>query len=203
MKTRREGNSYIIYDEESGSKFPYKVNRYKTDKSLKSVEKALRSLTEVLRDLYNNEEYDIYHLVADAINYDLEIEEGRSWKLDYALNDIRSLRRKLTEQDEIPSYEQIVTVEDLGYKLNHVLTQGKWLHFEKIITDNEDVEVIRELRLDLTGKEPPMHRERTIEFEKFLGESVQNITYRKVRISQKLQAAIDNTVKLEMTSRCE
>ena len=101
------------------------------------------------------------------------------------------------------NFYKVVTVEDLGYKLNRVLTHGQWLHFEKVIADNEDVEVIRELRLDLTGKEPPIHRERTIEFEKFLAESVQNITYRKVRISQKLQAAIDNTVKLEMTSGCK
>ena len=78
-------------------------------------------------------------MVRSAVEYRFELDEGRSWAVDYALSEIQRLQKQLIEgNDDIPGDEDIINLYDLGFELTHWRKGNNHMLWEKIIKDDKE-----------------------------------------------------------------
>lgn len=184
MKSKIRGRNYIIlYD---GEKYYSKVNKSKLDRSLKRVIEALEILNSEIekRD-------DISELIMDEVFYDYGYDDY-SYRIDRirnALKDAQELKEQLeTHDDEIPEPEEVILLEDIGFRHRPFDKRGYWT---KLIENTADREVTEELWLS----EKPIRRKRIIDYEKTeYGRSSTNIEYKNLTIGKRLMKVIENTL---------
>lgn len=200
MLSRTEGRNYVILRQ--GEKFPSKVNKKRTDTKLGKLQSALKTIKDELQDAYDNDP-ELYHLVREEVfsrcecSY-RELYDGSIGWIEDAIYSISELKEDLTENDEIPKEEDMVTLRDLGYT-KASLSKPDFEFWEKILEDTEEKEVTEEIVYSSRppakglGAEP-VRRIRTTLWEKMAyGKASTSITYKKLRIGKKLMVAIENT----------
>lgn len=190
MLSKKEGRNYVILDE--GQKFPVKLNKKATDTLLENLASSLKNVSDILRTIYQTN-YDLYDLVNRNIFYRacLDVDEGDNWNIRYASDECKELLEQLQlHQDEIPAEEELVTLDDLGYRAD-ICSCNFW---EKIIEDTEEQEVVEEVVWD--AEYNWRHRLRTTIWEKTdYGKHSKSITYKTLRTTKYLKCAIENTIR--------
>ncbi|MBQ2183841.1 MAG: hypothetical protein II399_04325, partial [Lachnospiraceae bacterium] len=162
MLINEKGNNYIIADDEGRNQT--KLNKKKTDAAVKKLGDAFSTISQTMQKLYD-EDTELYYFIISRINDSLDFDEGKSWKLNDILFDLRATDAALkTQRDEIPDPENIMTLEDYGFKADRVdIRRGDTTVYEKRISDNDDTEVVEEI---VVFKDGAIRRLRTIEWEK-------------------------------------
>ena len=193
MKSKVDKKDYCILLE--GDRFPFKLNRKKMDRALSDLIQVFSSTGKAL-DSVCNETPDIWYFIC-KMAFDLEYyynwrtnEYDLKGRVHKALEDLEELQEQLkTHDDEIPLYEEIVTLRDLGYKEDPVSRHRLW---ENIREDTDEQEIVEEILL----LDEPVRRLRTTLWEKTsYGKSSKSIRYKKLPIGKKLAKAIENTKK--------
>lgn len=190
MLINEKGNNYIIADDEGRNQT--KLNKKKTDAAVKKLGDAFSTISQTMQKLYD-EDTELYYFIISRINDSLDFDEGKSWKLNDILFDLRATDAALkTQRDEIPDPENIMTLEDYGFKADRVdIRRGDTTVYEKRISDNDDTEVVEEI---VVFKDGAIRRLRTIEWEKTdYGKSSKKIKYKQLNLSKKLEKAIENS----------
>ena len=190
MLINEKGNNYIIADDEGRNQT--KLNKKKTDAAVKKLGDAFSTISQTMQKLYE-EDTELYYFIISRINDSLDFDEGKSWKLNDILFDLRATDAALkTQRDEIPDPENIMTLEDYGFKADRVdIRRGDTTVYEKRISDNDDTEVVEEI---VVFKDGAIRRLRTIEWEKTdYGKSSKKIKYKQLNLSKKLEKAIENS----------
>ena len=191
MKSRVDKKDYCILLE--GDRFPFKLNKKKMDQALSVLIQAFSSTGETL-DSICSETPDIWNFIC-KMAFDLEYyyncytdDYDLKGRVHKALEDLEDLQEQLrAHDDEIPIYEEIVTLPDLGYRKDPVSRHKLW---EKVREDTDEQEIIEEILL----LNEPVRRLRTTLWEKTsYGRSSKSIRYKKLKIGKKLAKAIENT----------
>ena len=100
------------------SRYPVKLNKKETDEALGKLILAIRSINETMEKLYR-ENSDLYSLIKDEVfaSSSFDFTDGRNWRLKDAENNLSELINYMTSaQDEIPKEEDVLILEDLGFK---------------------------------------------------------------------------------------
>ena len=190
MLINEKGNNYIIADDEGRNQT--KLNKKKTDAAVKKLGDAFSAISQTMQKLYD-EDTELYYFILSRINDSLDFDEGKSWKLNDILFDLRATDAALkTQRDEIPEPENIMTLEDYGFKADRVdIRRGDTTVYEKRISDDDDTEVVEEI---VVFKDGAIRRLRTIEWEKTdYGKSSKKIKYKQLNLNKKLEKAIENS----------
>ena len=192
MKSRITGRNYEILRDDDDL-YPIKVNKNQTDKTLKKLRDALEQVQIILKDAYDKENSDLYYLIADEVfrESNIDISDGKIWKLKFAVDNIDELQKFLAEHnDEIMRAEQKITLCDIGYKKN-ILSDSEHMLWERCITKTDEEEVVEEI---IFNSSELMHRKRTIVYEPDeSGRHSTSITYENLPTSKKLLQTIENT----------
>ena len=193
MKSRKEGYSYIILQD--GEKYPIKVNRKRTEKALRDLNKYTVGILKLMSDLYKKDN-DLYYFIKDTVvsSYSFDFSEGDN----YILREIRDssedlLNQLLENQDDIPAVENLTTLADLGFRESFFGGHNEDLKmWEKVLIDTDEMEVQEEVILYKTGE--MKRRKRKILWDKVdYGKSSRSIKYTPLKMTKKLE----NALKLE------
>lgn len=191
MLSRKEGRSYSALLD--GERFPSRMNRKRTDAAVKKIESALKTLRDELKKAYEDD-YGTYMMLSsevfDRSSYQRgSCSDGRCPAVDDMLYGIENVREILEgEDDEFPTYEETVTLRDIGFRDSYS-RNGFW---EKVLEDDGEKEVVEEIQ----NYESPLRRIRTTVWEKTdYGRKSKSITYRKLPIGKKLRKTIENTAR--------
>lgn len=151
MKSKMEGHSYVILQD--GERFPVKLNRKRTDKSLLELKTSLEKVRVLMKELYASD-YDLYSFLRDSVlrGSRFDFDEGDSSFLDSLLYDITSVHEYiLTHTDEIKSREELESLEDLGYRRRLGFSDPGAPLYEKILEDTDEKEIVEEI-IEVKGK---------------------------------------------------
>lgn len=191
MKSKVEGRNYIILNNDD--KYPVKINKKKTDKSIDRLLTSLTTFCNEVKDIYKDN-YGLYSILGGSLDYMThgDWDEGHCWRLNSMLEDLETLKNNLaSNNDEIPDIEDVVTLDDLGYSIP-LQCDSSPLFWEKKIEDTEKREIVEEIWCF----QEPIRRIRTIEWEKTdYGRTSKKISYKKIPIGKKLMKAIKNSIK--------
>ena len=191
MKKKVEGRNYVILDDVS--RFPYKVNKSATDKTIEKLERSLKEVIGNLKEVEAGKIENLSLLIGSNMTFVDIIEE--IWKLEEMLESVQNIKAELAGEDaDIPSKEELAMLNDYGFRdQDHGFSKdsGFW---EKIIYDGDDKEVVEEVQWTSPDSKP-LYRERTTIWKKTdkYSRSSDTITYKKLRMTKKLAKAIENT----------
>lgn len=190
MKTRVEKNNYLILTDYA--KYPIKVNKTKTDKSLSKLERILNALQNELNIIYKHN-INLYRILDDYLDQSgfniYEIDDNININQLVELSGhIKKLKEKLTTDDDI-NIDECIYLIDLGYYKEY---HNKPYIFTKVLEETDEYQKVDEIVID----NKILRRIRTIYWEKTeYGKRSTKITYRKTSIGKKLMQAILNTKK--------
>ena len=189
MKTKVEGNKYLITDDEG--RYPYKLNKNKVDKAIEGLRKDLSHFNKTIKDLYETD-YEAYRLIVDHLDWFDEFDEGRAYRLSALETNLETLQETLAEDDEIPIYEEVILLEDFGYEHTPWGPEGRWV---KKLEDTDEKLVEEEI-----WPETKLRRTLTIIWERVNEDfgshkHSKEIIYKKLKMSKKLERACENTLK--------
>ena len=189
MKTKVEGNKYLITDDDG--RYPYKLSKNKVDKAVEILRKDISHFNKTLKNLYENDS-ELYYLIIDNLYWYDEFDEGRSYRLNSLETDLEDLQNTLAEDDEIPVYEEVILLEDFGYEHTPWGPEGRWV---KKLEDTEEKLVEEEI-----WPETRLRRTMTVIWERVNDDfgchkSSKEIIYKKLKMSKKLEKACENTLK--------
>ena len=190
MLSRIEGKKYLFTDDEG--RFPFKVSKRKTDKTIHSLIKDLEHFQVTIKNTYKND-YELYNLIEGNLFFPDDWEYGRNVKLDAVINGLKCFEGFLSEDDEIPLSENILTLADFGFDNRAYGMDGLW---EKVIENSEEKEVVEEI---WPYDEVAKYRIRTTLWETIEPgyKKSKSITYKNKKIGKKLAQAIKNTKERE------
>lgn len=195
MLCRKEGRNYLILRD--GERTPEKVNARRADEVVGRMERAFETIRRELKRAYD-EDYELYSILSDRV-FDYGTyggtHDGKASVVENALYELASLKEEFASNDEFPTFEESLTLEDFGYK-DSFYDRRIW---EKVLRDDDETEVVEEIqRID----SDPLRRIRTTNWERTdYGKSSTSITYRKLPIGKKLAVAIANTARLKPPKR--
>lgn len=189
MLTKLEGEDYIIAKSKF-DKFPMRMNKDDLDFYLEKMENCLEEIGDTMMKLYNSEDKsdnNIYNVMNSCLLQ--HFEEGRNFLLGDIISEFISLRMKLESDDDITPPENLLTLEDIGYKNKAWWYEGC---YEKMIEDSRQKEVVEEIWLN---HRKPQRRLRTIiwELTDRHTRTSKEITYEELPIDEKLGKIISNT----------
>ena len=121
----------------------------------------------------------------------IDFDSGKIWKLDFLISNLEDFQKRLkTENEDIPSKEEVETLKDLGYS-NFWTSTGI---YELELENNDERQVVREIILE----DEPIYRERTIIWELTEGgKKSKDIIYENLDIDDDMLRIINNTKRLE------
>ena len=192
MKTRVEKNNYLILTDYA--KYPIKVNKTKTDKSLSKLENILNALQNELNIIYKHN-INLYRILDDYLDQSgfniYEIDDNININQLIELSGhIKKLKEKLTTTDDDINIDECIYLIDLGYYKEY--HDCKPYIFTKVLEETDEYQKVDEIVID----NKILRRIRTIYWEKTeYGKRSTKITYRKTSIGKKLMQAILNTKK--------
>ena len=196
MKTKKQGHNYIIQD------YPdvdlLKLNRKKTDHVLHNLERSLRLLSKTIADTYDDDT-EMYWFIHDHI-YLPDSYYMSDANLPEIISDIyrsvKNLQEYLQEHDdEILPPEHYVTLTELGFKDMFPYNRLDETHiYERTVKDLGEKEITEEV---VIANENIFRRQRTTLWEITPGcKSSKSITYKKLRMTKKLERAAKNTIEM-------
>lgn len=192
MKSTVIGRNYVVLRD--GSSYQDRMNKNKTDESLRRLSKALNVIQEEISEIYDSN-YGLYSLVDSIFDSGgmMTSDGDMPWELKTIKEGIDELAAHLLEHnDVIPSEEETILLEDFGFKRDFAMPRYM---FFKTIEDNDDKEVVEELILK-EGEEPVRRIRTTIWNKTEFGRSSQSIKYRTLKVGKKLMKAINNQREL-------
>lgn len=191
MLSKKEKRNYavLLTDE----RYPEKINRKYADKTISKLKSLLESIQDIVKDTYDKD-YGLYRVLFDEYleNY-FDVDDGSSWRLRNSIDALRELQETLaTHDDEILTNEEVVTLEDLGFR--RMVWDKTMFIFEKQIKESDEEDIVEEVCRVNNGS--IMRRIRTTIWEKTnFGKSSKSIRYKKIRMNKKLENAFLNSVK--------
>lgn len=189
MESKKSGTNYLILRD--GEKFPFKSNCKKTIATIDALKKQAEKMCNIINDVYCSD-YNLYSLIRDELfnKASIHLTDGSCWSLKYLASECGDMIDYLnTHQDEIPSNEEIVTLEDFGYRSNYA--KNFW---ERVIKDTDEEEIVDEIFFIKNGEWS--HRLRTTKWKKTdYGKTSESIIYRNLKTKKELLYAINNTLK--------
>lgn len=193
MRSRKEGYNYIILQD--GERYPIKVNRKRTEKALRDLNKYAAGILKLMSDLYEKDN-DLYYLIKDMVTYSygFDFSEGDNYILREIRDSSEELLNQLQEnQDDIPVAENLTTLADLGFRESFIGGHNEdFKLWEKVLIDTDEMEVQEEVILYKTGE--MVRRKRKILWDKVdYGKSSRSIKYTPLKMTKKLE----NALKLE------
>lgn len=191
MLSKKEKRNYVVLL--TNERFPEKVNRKYADKTIGKLKSLLESIQDIVKDTYDKD-YGLHRVLFDEYleNY-FDVDDGKSWKLRNSIDALRELQETLaTHDDEIFAKEEVITLEDLGFRC---MVWDKTMYiFEKQIKESDEEDIVEEVCR--VNKGPIVRRIRTTIWEKTdFGKSSKSIRYKKIRMNKKLENAFLNSVK--------
>lgn len=196
MKTKKQGHNYIIQDYPDTD--PLKLNRKKTDRILHNLERSLRLLSKTIADTYDDDT-ELYWFIHDNI-YLPDSYYLCDTRLPESISDIyrsvKDLQEFLQEHDdEILPPEHYVTLADLGFKDMFPYNRLDETHiYERTVKDLGEKEITEEV---VIHNSDIFRRQRTTLWEITPGcKSSKSITYKKMRMTKKLERAAKNTIEI-------
>ena len=194
MKSRINRENYEILREERDI-YPDIINKEDLDRALQKLLDALTTIQSIVKEAYDQDNMDLYHLLADKVFEEANIDcsDGKIWKVNYAIESIEELQRFLAEHnDSIDPPEQVMTLSDIGFKKSYLDPDGYQL-WECSLESTEQKDVVEEIFFEGNKIE---HRERTIVWkDEIFGRSSNSITYRNLPVSDALRQIVKNTRK--------
>ena len=194
MLSRKAGRNYVVLCD--GERFPSKINRNRTDRTLEKLRSAMETIRKELKEVYDKDP-ELYDFLANEVFGNCEysardLSEGKIDWIDDVLCGVTSVQEFLANKDDvIEPEENITTLQDLGYEKSMSSRTGIW---EKIIEDTDEREVAEEIVLRSDGE--TIRRKRTIIWEKTEhGKRSTDIRYKKLPIGKRLRKAIENTAE--------
>ena len=197
MKSKIEKRNYIVLLDDE--RYPYKINRKYMDKNIAILKSSLEKIKSVLKNTYN-EDYSTYDvLFQHCMDYPLDVNDGKSWKLNSYIEALDELQEVLlTHNDEIKPIEEVSTLEDFGFRL-WVWEKGIYV-YEKCLFESDEKEIIEEILNTKDGR--LIRRTRTTLWESTsYGKSSKSIVYDTLRMTKQLKTAFYNSVK-EYEAKC-
>ncbi len=196
MKSKIDKRSYVVLLDEE--RFPLKLNRKRTDKALLELSADFGKISNIMKTAYNTD-YNLYVFLRDILSDSstFDFDEGRDWRLEEIFKSIEQTHKELlTNHDEIKSEEEVLTMEDLGFRS----FSFRPIMYEKLIDDTDEKEVTEEV-FEWEGK--LRHRFRTTIWEKVsYGKSSKEIKYKEARITKRLATAYANSKELHKKDKC-
>lgn len=172
-------------------KFPKEIDKEEVDKTLQDIKESIIEVRNKLYTIYNTNEIidDILYYMFDGSCIDFD--SGKIWKLDFLISNLEDFQKRLkTENEDIPSKEEVETIKDLGYS-NFWTSTGI---YELELENNDERQVVREIILE----DKPIYRERTIIWELTEGgKKSKDIIYENLDIDDNMLRIINNTKRLE------
>ena len=172
-------------------KFPKEIDKEEVDKTLQDIKESIVEVRNKLYTIYNTNEIidDILFNMFDESCIDFD--SGKIWKLDFLISNLEDFQKRLkTENEDIPSKEEVETLKDLGYS-NFWTSTGI---YELELENNDERQVVREIILE----DEPIYRERTIIWELTeCGKKSKDIIYENLDIDDDMLRIINNTKRLE------
>jgi len=196
MKTKKQGHNYIIQD------YPdldfIRLNKKKTDKTLVTINKSLQTLAATVKDLYNNDTTmfwfinDHIYLPETYMYCDMNLPEILE-QIQHSVEDLRTFLQE--HDDEILPPEHYVTLADLGFKDMFPYNRLDETHiYERTVKDLGEKEITEEV---VIHNGDIFRRQRTTLWEIMPGcKSSKSITYKKLRMTKKLERAAKNTIEI-------
>lgn len=187
MRNMKIDDKYRILLEDE--KFPVEIDQKDLDEMLVDLQDILYKLKIKFIKYFEEDDAKIQVLKELLRKSTIDFDDGKIWKLNFLITNILELQNDLKSNDDIiPSYEDLVTIEDLGYT-NHWNSLDI---YQYIIEDSDEKEVVKEIILT----ENPIYRERTTIWEKTdYGKKSVDISYKSLDIDDNLMKAINNTKK--------
>ena len=191
MLSKKEKRNYavLLTDE----RFPEKVNRKYADKTISKLKSLLESIQDIVKDTYDKD-YGLYRvLFSEYLGDYFDVDDGSSWKLRNSIDALRELQETLaTHDDEILTQEEVLTLEDLGFR--RMVWDRTMYIFEKQIKESDEEDIVEEICRINNGS--IIRRIRTTIWEKTdFGKSSKSIRYKKIRMNKKLEKAFLNSVR--------
>ena len=198
IKSKIDGRDYLfqIDDEDNYKRSVRRINKNKTDASLRRLRNAMTVICDELEKVYEGN-YSLYDLIRDEYVFcgSLQLEDGEIYWLRAARDRIAELETMLQTQNDELDYippKEMITLSDLGYK---AITNSTPF-YEKTIEDNDEQEVVEEILVGGSGEY--IRRKRTVLWERTnYGKSSKSIKYKKLPIGKRLYKAIQNTLLSE------
>lgn len=192
MKSKVAGKNYEILVNDK-DKFAIKVDKKVTDNCLSKLSKAMETINKIMLRKSECENSDLFDFLEEKVfqKAGLEIDEGLVVALFDANEEIKEIQNVLaTHDDNIRPRSEVETLEDMGYS-KRISGSGKYPIWEHVWSYNAFTE-IEEIILK---PEKPMRRLRTIrEYVNCYGIKTDERKKRKLKISQRLKKAIQNTI---------
>jgi len=195
IKSKIDGRDYIyqIDDEDRDDINVRRINKNKTDASLRRLRNAMTLICDELEKVYEGN-HNLYELIdeEDIFYGDLRLEDGDIHMLRAARDRIAELETMLqTQNDELDYIPPIkmITLSDIGYRA--VINRTPF--YEKTLEDSDEQEVVEEIQV--TGSGEYLRRKRTVIWDKTTyGRRSRSIKYKKLPIGKKLYHIIQNTL---------
>lgn len=177
----------VLLDDEH---IPCELDKDHVDFVLNGFLKHFQSTQRIIENLYEYD-YELYRLLFKDSYDTLDIDEGKSWRIDNVIYAIEELIDSFkTNDDYIKSAEESMLLSDLGFK-NEFWDRNYWA---KVIEDTDEKEIVEEVIL--RDEMEPLHRERTTIWEKTdFGKSSKSITYKELPLTAELKRAAKNDNK--------
>lgn len=197
MQSKIEGRNYVVRFD--GEKKPVKMNKAVTDKILEKLSAALGEIEKVLVSTANDNP-DLHRLILMKLsNEKMNTIEGSIPKaiMDTKQNIDWEAISLQTRNDDIPSEEELMTLEDLGF-VKHIGEDNLW---EKVISNEKDKEVIEEILVAWL----PERRLKTVYWDTNEPKKkyTKKVEYKKVPISKKFSKVIENTMAMKESQKRE
>ena len=188
MQSKIEGRNYIILLE--SEKKPIKINRATADKTLERLGNALGEANEIIASAAKDNP-ELHKLIAACLSGERinDIVNGESKAIAETKQKIGWEAISLqTRNDEIPSEEEMMTLEDMGF-MRHVGDDNLW---EKTISCDKMCEIVEEILLDGV----PSRRLKTVYWDENSPKKkmVKKIEYKNVAIGKRLRKIVENTI---------
>ena len=195
IKSKIDGHNYIyqIDDEDNIDRGVQRINKNKTDASLRRLRNAITAICDELEKVYKGN-YNLYSLIdeEDIFCGNLQLEDGDIHMLRAARNRIAELETMLHTQNDDLDYvppKEMITLSDLGYKA----VMNRTPFYEKTLEDSDEQEVVEEILVTSSGDY--LRRKRTIIWDNTTyGRSSKSIKYKNLSIGKKLYKTIQNTL---------
>ena len=192
MRSRINDNHYIIFDEDV-SHLPDEVDKQMVDDALTTISNGLSLMQNAIKQLYDFD-YNGYAMIAGKIFgvACLDVDEGRCWNLDMALEAAESLKNTLSVNDSsVPLPKDALLLEDVGFRLD-VVERPRGSLWEKTIEDNDERTVQECVFLNPDGT-PRYIRRTTLWQKQPWGKSSTNIQTQQLPISEEMLAICKRT----------
>lgn len=175
-------NEYTILEEEA--KTPIALNRKKTDELYTILAEKFAEIGNIL--MYEDDSAEARFLEENVLS-DYALDSIDCDTIKNLSADILKLLEKLQNgKDKIPEPEELMTLEDIGFKQEW----GSKYFYEKVLEDSDEITIVEELQI----KGKPLYRKRTTVWTKIKGgRESKEIIYEDLKLDKKLRKIVKNT----------